>query len=209
MPFLAVTEKSANSLLNFSTKKIRHCLYHAAKNDGYNVLAVAQHLDDVCENFFMSLFHNGKLQAMKAHYYIRYKLFLFIFVDSFTQNNCLFVFLNYLQETQFTCDKTICLRSREGDPTFRSSDQRANLNELQWTGTVDEGTSTSKTVAGTTRNPLSEIVFKSARFSSFASRLPWSHSKKSTQVTDDKTWRWIWYRNWRGTTVGKWLNKNK
>lgn len=60
-----------NNLINFSTKKIRHCLYRIAKNDGYNVLAIAQHLDDVCESFFMSLFHTGKLETIKAHYHIK------------------------------------------------------------------------------------------------------------------------------------------
>lgn len=59
------------NLYNFCTKNVRHCLYEIAKNAGYNVLAVGQHLDDVCESFLMSLFHVGKLKTMKAHYYIR------------------------------------------------------------------------------------------------------------------------------------------
>jgi tRNA 2-thiocytidine biosynthesis protein TtcA len=32
------------------------------------VLALAQHLDDLAESFFMSAFHGGQLRTMKAHY---------------------------------------------------------------------------------------------------------------------------------------------
>jgi tRNA 2-thiocytidine biosynthesis protein TtcA len=47
-------------------------LYAAARSHGYNVLALGQHLDDLVESFLMSVFHNGRLRSMKAHYYIRY-----------------------------------------------------------------------------------------------------------------------------------------
>ena len=43
-------------------------LYTVARREGYNVLALAQHLDDACESFVMSAFHNGRLRTMKAHY---------------------------------------------------------------------------------------------------------------------------------------------
>lgn len=43
-------------------------LLTTAKNSGYNVLAVSQHLDDLAEDFLLSLFHNGRLQSMKAHF---------------------------------------------------------------------------------------------------------------------------------------------
>jgi tRNA 2-thiocytidine biosynthesis protein TtcA len=36
----------------------------------YNVLALAQHLDDLTESFLMSAFHGGRLNVMKAHYLI-------------------------------------------------------------------------------------------------------------------------------------------
>ena len=32
------------------------------------VLALGQHLDDLAESFFMSVFHNGRLRTMKAAY---------------------------------------------------------------------------------------------------------------------------------------------
>ena len=60
-------------------------LYSAARREGYNVLALAQHADDLAESFIMSgqppplwchlaclimrpAFHNGRLRTMKAHY---------------------------------------------------------------------------------------------------------------------------------------------
>nr|CAI5833455.1 unnamed protein product [Callosobruchus analis] len=50
---------------------LRHRLYAAAKSSGYNVLAIGQHLDDVCESFLLSVFHTGRLRALRAQYYIR------------------------------------------------------------------------------------------------------------------------------------------
>ena len=41
-----------------------------AREQGYNVLALGQHLDDLAESFLMSAFHEGRLQTMKAHYVI-------------------------------------------------------------------------------------------------------------------------------------------
>jgi hypothetical protein len=35
---------------------------------GYNKLVLAQHLDDLCESFFMSVLHNGQTRTMKAKY---------------------------------------------------------------------------------------------------------------------------------------------
>jgi tRNA(Ile)-lysidine synthase TilS/MesJ len=43
-------------------------LYTVARREKYNVLVLAQHLDDLCESFVMSAFHNGRLRTMKAHY---------------------------------------------------------------------------------------------------------------------------------------------
>ena len=43
-------------------------IYAAARREGYNVLALGQHLDDLAESFFMSVFHNGRLRTMKAAY---------------------------------------------------------------------------------------------------------------------------------------------
>ena len=41
-------------------------LYTTARREGYNVLALGQHLDDLAESFVMSAFHNGRLRTMKA-----------------------------------------------------------------------------------------------------------------------------------------------
>ena len=44
----------------------RGLMYRTAREHGYNVLALAQHLDDLAESFLMSAFHGGKLKTMKA-----------------------------------------------------------------------------------------------------------------------------------------------
>ena len=46
----------------------RGLIYKTARVHGYNVIALAQHLDDLAESFLMSAFHGGKLKTMKAHY---------------------------------------------------------------------------------------------------------------------------------------------
>ena len=43
-------------------------MYSTARREGYNVLALGQHLDDLAESFLMSAFHGGQLRTMKANY---------------------------------------------------------------------------------------------------------------------------------------------
>jgi tRNA 2-thiocytidine biosynthesis protein TtcA len=52
----------------FCSRIKRGIIYHTARDHGYNVIALAQHLDDLAESFLMSAFHGGKLKTMKAHY---------------------------------------------------------------------------------------------------------------------------------------------
>lgn len=49
----------------------RGIMYSAARREGYTVLALAQHLDDLAESFLMSAFHGGQLRTMKANYRVR------------------------------------------------------------------------------------------------------------------------------------------
>jgi tRNA(Ile)-lysidine synthase TilS/MesJ len=56
------------SICSFCSRLKRGRLYSAARREGYNVLALGQHLDDLAESFLMSLFHNGLLRTMKAAY---------------------------------------------------------------------------------------------------------------------------------------------
>jgi len=60
-----------DSFCSFCSRMKRGILYSTLRKEGYNVLALAQHLDDLAESFLMSAFHNGKLQTMKAHYTIQ------------------------------------------------------------------------------------------------------------------------------------------
>ena len=46
----------------------RGILYSLCRREGYGVLALAQHLDDLAESLLLSLFHGGQLRTMKAHY---------------------------------------------------------------------------------------------------------------------------------------------
>lgn len=48
----------------------RGIMYATARREDYNVLALAQHLDDLAESFLMSAFHGGQLRTMKANYTI-------------------------------------------------------------------------------------------------------------------------------------------
>ncbi|XP_011498134.1 PREDICTED: uncharacterized protein LOC105362393 [Ceratosolen solmsi marchali] len=63
--------RPVGSCTSFCEKATRAKLYALAKGNGYNVLALGQNLDDLTEGFLSSVFHNGRLRTMKAHYYIR------------------------------------------------------------------------------------------------------------------------------------------
>lgn len=67
---LAETHMDNNSYCAFCSRMKRGLMYKTARDQGYSVLALAQHLDDLAESFLMSAFHGGKLKTMKAHYRI-------------------------------------------------------------------------------------------------------------------------------------------
>lgn len=57
-----------DSFCAYCSRMRRGILYRTAREQGYNVLALAQHLDDLAETFMMSAFFGGKLRTMKVHY---------------------------------------------------------------------------------------------------------------------------------------------
>jgi len=57
-----------DSFCSFCARQKRGILYSTCRREGYNVLALAQHLDDLAESFVMSAFNAGQLRTMKAHY---------------------------------------------------------------------------------------------------------------------------------------------
>ncbi|KAH9373373.1 hypothetical protein HPB48_018426 [Haemaphysalis longicornis] len=59
------------SICSFCSRMKRGRIYACARREGYNVLALGQHLDDLTESFVMSVFHNGRLRTMKANYLVR------------------------------------------------------------------------------------------------------------------------------------------
>jgi tRNA 2-thiocytidine biosynthesis protein TtcA len=67
---LAETHMQNDSYCAFCSRMKRGLMYKTAREQGYKVLALAQHLDDLAESFLMSAFHGGKLKTMKAHYRI-------------------------------------------------------------------------------------------------------------------------------------------
>jgi tRNA(Ile)-lysidine synthase TilS/MesJ len=69
-PILAQAKQSmrGGSYCSFCARIKRGLMYKVARREGYNVLALGQHLDDLSESLLMSMCHNGKIQTMKAHY---------------------------------------------------------------------------------------------------------------------------------------------
>lgn len=66
----AETHMKGDSFCSWCARMKRGILYTTMREQGYNVLALAQHLDDLAESFLMSAFHEGRLNTMKAHYTI-------------------------------------------------------------------------------------------------------------------------------------------
>lgn len=66
----ARTRLDGDSFCAYCARMKRGIMYSTCREHGYNVLALAQHLDDLAESFLMSAFHQGKLDTMKAHYTI-------------------------------------------------------------------------------------------------------------------------------------------
>ncbi len=54
----------------FSARMRRGIMYRVARERGCNVLALAQHLDDLAQTLLMSMFNAGELRTMKAHYVV-------------------------------------------------------------------------------------------------------------------------------------------
>jgi tRNA 2-thiocytidine biosynthesis protein TtcA len=65
---LARAKMKKESLCAFCARLKRGLLYAAMRREGFNVLALGQHLDDLAESFLMSATRNGLLRTMKAHY---------------------------------------------------------------------------------------------------------------------------------------------
>ena len=64
----ALKTMHGNSFCAYCSRMRRGILYATAREHGYNVLALAHHLDDLAESFLMSAFYGGNLRTMKAHY---------------------------------------------------------------------------------------------------------------------------------------------
>lgn len=56
------------SFCAYCARMKRGIMYRIAREHAYNVLALAQHLDDLAESFLMSALYSGTLKTMKAHY---------------------------------------------------------------------------------------------------------------------------------------------
>jgi tRNA 2-thiocytidine biosynthesis protein TtcA len=66
----AMDHIDGDSYCSWCARMKRGVMYATARREGYNVLALAQHLDDLAESFLMSAFHGGRLKTMKANYRI-------------------------------------------------------------------------------------------------------------------------------------------
>lgn len=68
MEELAREHMQNTSFCAFCSRMKRGIIYRVARENGYNVIAMGQHLDDLAESFLMSAFHGGQVRTMKAHY---------------------------------------------------------------------------------------------------------------------------------------------
>lgn len=57
-----------DSFCSFCSRMKRGIMYTTCRREGYNVMVLAQHLDDLAESFLMSAFNGGQLRTMKANY---------------------------------------------------------------------------------------------------------------------------------------------
>jgi tRNA 2-thiocytidine biosynthesis protein TtcA len=57
-----------DSFCSYCSRMKRGIMYSTCRREGYNVLVLAQHLDDLAESLMMSIFHGGQLRTMKACY---------------------------------------------------------------------------------------------------------------------------------------------
>jgi tRNA 2-thiocytidine biosynthesis protein TtcA len=64
----ARTHMDGDSFCAYCSRMKRGIMYRICREQGYQVLALGQHLDDLAESLLMSLFHGGQLRTMKAHY---------------------------------------------------------------------------------------------------------------------------------------------
>ncbi|MBB1076324.1 tRNA 2-thiocytidine biosynthesis protein TtcA [Rhodoferax sp. 4810] len=64
----AFTHMAGDSFCAYCARMKRGILYRLCREQNYNVLVLAQHLDDLAESLLLSLFHGGQLRTMKAHY---------------------------------------------------------------------------------------------------------------------------------------------
>jgi len=64
----AEEQMKKDSFCSFCSRMKRGIMYSTARREGYNVLALGQHLDDLAESFLMSAFNGGQLRTMKANY---------------------------------------------------------------------------------------------------------------------------------------------
>ena len=64
----AARHMDKDSFCSFCARLKRGIIYRRMREEGYGVLALGQHLDDLAESFLMSAFHEGRLNTMKAHY---------------------------------------------------------------------------------------------------------------------------------------------
>jgi len=66
----ALHRMKGDSFCAYCARMKRGIMYSVARRNGYGVLALGQHLDDLAESLLMSAFRGGQLRTMKAHYVI-------------------------------------------------------------------------------------------------------------------------------------------
>ena len=68
---MAEEHMQGDSYCAFCSRMKRGTIYATAREHNFNVIALAQHLDDLAESFLMSAFHGGQLKTRKDKYTIQ------------------------------------------------------------------------------------------------------------------------------------------
>lgn len=135
-----------NSYTAFSSRIRRGIIYQTAREKGYNVVALAQHADDILISFLMSIMFEGKLQTMKSHYTVDKGDLRVIRPLCYVREKSIIDFAN---------KNKLPIVSEEMPPGFQPARQRDNIKELL--ATIESASSHS---AGSILKAIKPLLYK-------------------------------------------------
>ena len=118
---MAASRLQGDSLCAFCARFKRGLLYSCCRDNGYNKLLLAQHLDDFAESFLMSALHNGQMRTMKANYKID--------AGDLTVIRP-FAYVREQQTRQFAVDAKLPIINENCPACFEQPKERARVKQL-------------------------------------------------------------------------------